>query len=185
MYCFPCGGIRISCFFATAIGTGSEVMKNLLTLWVVCLVSIVLAAPAAAQWDAQAFEDHMRQSRKKALEKRDSALSVLLTLTDDQEKAFRPLQKGYDKDLKKLGKKRGDLMRELSQVFDKLDAATAEDLGRRFFSLEREHLELQQRYLESISAEVSPVAAVLFIQLQRRFETEVSLERMKYSPLAE
>jgi len=171
--------------FATATGTGSEVMKKLLILCVVCLVSIVLAAPAVAQWDAQAFEDHMRQSSKKALEKRDSALSTLLTLTDDQKKAFRPLQKGYDKDLKALGKKRRDLMREFSQVHDKLGAATAEDLGRRFFDLERESLQLQQKYLESISAEVSPVAAVLFIQLQRRFETEVSLERMKYSPLAE
>ena len=160
-------------------------MKNFLTLCVVCLVSIVLAAPAAAQGDLQALEDHMKQARRKALEKRNSALSVLLTLTDEQNKAFRPLQQAYDKDLQKLGKKQLEMMREFSKVYDKLDAATAEKMGRAYFDIGREHLALQEKYLNSISTAVSPVAAVLFIQLQARYETQLEVERMKYSPLAE
>ena len=59
------------------------------------------------------------------------------------------------------------------------------ELGQKFFDLEREHLELQQKYLKRISDAVSPVIAVQFIQLQRQFETELAMERMKYSPLAE
>jgi hypothetical protein len=46
-------------------------------------------------------------------------------------------------------------------------------------------LEIQQSYLTQVYEEVSPVIAVQFIQLQRRFETELETERMKYSPIAE
>jgi hypothetical protein len=151
----------------------------------VCLVSIVLAAPAAGQWDAQAFEDHMRQSRKKALEKRDSALSTLLDMSKEQSKIFRPVQQSYDRDLKALGKKQQALTREFGKIFDKLTADTASGIAEKFFELQRERLAIQQKYFKQISDEVSPVIAVQFTQLQRRFETEIDMERMKYSPLAE
>jgi uncharacterized membrane protein len=160
-------------------------VKKILTLCVVCLLSIVLAAPADAGGDLGALDQHMKEVRRKALEKRNSALSVLLTLTDDQTKAFRPLQQAYDKDLGKLFEKQRKLAVEFSDVYDKLDAATAEKLSQQYFDLQREHLAMQQKYLRSISEAVSPVAAVLFIQLQARFETQVEMERMKYSPLAE
>ena len=127
----------------------------------------------------------MREVRKKAKQKRDSAIGVMMNMTAEQAKAFRPLQQEYDKELTKLGKSERDLVREFSEVYDKLTAETAEAIGQKFFDLEREHLELQQKYLKRISDAVSPVVAVQFIQLQRQFETELAMERMKYSPLAE
>jgi Spy/CpxP family protein refolding chaperone len=151
------------------------------------LTSFLLAtaslAPVLAQADA--LEDHMRQVRRKVVEKRDSAMGTLIELTDEQEDRFRPIQKEYDKELKQLGKKDRALIREFAEVYDKLDASTAEGIGKRFFELQRERLEIQERYLRRISDEVSPVVAVLFIQLQRRFEAQLETERMKYSPLAE
>ena len=156
----------------------------------ICTLIVFLAAAAfpgqpQAQTDADALEDHMRQVRRKVAEKRDSAMSVLLQMTDEQAKAFRPLQKGYDKVLSQLGKKDRQLIREFSEVYDKLTAESAADIGTRFFDLARERLALQEKYLKQISDEVSPVIAVQFVQLQRRFETQLMIERMKYSPLAE
>jgi len=150
------------------------------------IVSLVLlAGPALAQSDAAAFDAHMSKVRKKVIQKRDSALNTLLEMNAEQDKAFWPLQRAYDKELNKLGKKDRALLREFSDVFDKLTAETARDISTRFFDLGRQRLELQQKYLEQISEEVSPVVAVQFIQLQRRFETELAMERMKYSPIAE
>ncbi len=138
-----------------------------------------------AQSDAEALETHMRAFRAKVIQKRDSSLRVLLDLTDEQEKTFRPLLKGYDKELKTLDKMDRKLIREFAGVYDNLTAETAADLSKRFFDLRRERLALQEKYLKQISDEVSPATAVLFIQLQRRFEAQLESERMKYSPLAE
>ncbi len=145
----------------------------------------IFAGTALAQQNTQAVEDHMRAYRAKVLQKRDSAMTTLLDLSDDQNKAFRPLQKGYDKELKALAKRDRALLRDFGTVYDKLTAESASDIGRRFFDLKRERLALQEKYLNQISEQVSPVTAVLFIQLQRRFETQLETERMKYSPLAE
>ena len=87
--------------------------------------------------------------------------------------------------IKALGKKDRALVRDFSEVFDKLTKDSAATMAERFFDLEQERLALQQKYFEQISAGVSPVVAVQFIQLQRRFETELEVERMKYSPIAE
>jgi hypothetical protein len=135
--------------------------------------------------NAEMVEEQMRQVRKQIKEKRDSALRTLLSLSPEQAQAFRPLQQAYDEELQAQGKKDLDLIREFSAAYDELDAAAAAELGKRFFELEREHLALQEKYLKKISDEVSPVVAVQFLQLQRQFEAELELERMKYMPLAE
>jgi hypothetical protein len=135
--------------------------------------------------DTGAMENHMRQVRSKAEQKMNSALGVILKMDEEQTRAFRPLRKEYDRELKKLGKLERGLVRDFSDSHKNLDAETATELGNRFFDLERQRLALQEEYLKAISEQVSPVVAVQFIQLQRKFETELALERMKYSPLAE
>ena len=99
---------------------------NLLETAALVLLAIFLAGPAEAQSDLQALEDHMREFRGKVVQKRDSALNVLLEMTDEQAKAFWPLQKAYDKELKKLGKSERSVMVDFAKVFDALtaDAAT-------------------------------------------------------------
>jgi len=158
----------------------------------ICVVVLVmLAVPGVvfaqsrAGSDIEALEDNMRQFRRKVMQRRDSAVSTLIELTDAQRKSFRPIQKEYDKEMKQLGKEERMLTREFAEIYDRLNAGTAEDIGRRFFELQRGRLGIQEKYLKRISDEISPVAAVLFIQLQRRFEAELESERMKYSPLAE
>ena len=145
--------------------------------------SVAFATPQIS--DTGAMESHMRQVRNKAEQKLDSALGVILKMDEEQTRAFRPLRRAYDKQLKQLGKQERTLMREFSEAHKSLDAETASELGQRFFELQRQRLALQEQYLATISDQVSPVIAIQFIQLQRKFETELALERMKYSPLAE
>ena len=151
----------------------------------VMIVGATLCVGDVLADDLQALETHMQEVRKKAKQKRDSAIGVMLDMTTEQAKAFRPLMQEYDKELAKLGKSERELVREFNGIFGKLTAESAEAIGQKFFDLERKRLELQQNYLKRISDDVSPVIAVQFIQLQRQFETELAMERMKYSPLAE
>ena len=156
----------------------------------VCVAAAVVAClfagtPVTAQSRTDALETHMKQVRAKVVQKRNSALNTILQLDDEQAKAFWPLQKAYDKELQRLGKLDRELVRQFGEVYDKLDATNSADIAARFFDLERNRLDLQQKYLKKVSEQVSPVVAVQFIQLQRQFEIELMMERMKYSPLAE
>jgi uncharacterized coiled-coil protein SlyX len=160
-------------------------IKQTLVFSLILMLTGVAATVVAQQSDAAALESHMRTVRKKVKEKRNSAMDALLTLDADQAKVFRPLQQGYDKELEALGKRDRGLIREFTDAFGNLDAATAESIGKKFFDLERDRLALQEKYLKLMSEQVSPVVAVQFIQLQRRFEAQLETERMKYSPLAE
>jgi len=152
---------------------------------IVFLAATAFLGQPRAQSDSMALEEHMRQVQRKVAEKRNSAIDTILVMTDEQNDAFRPLQKAYDKEMKQLAKQDRALIREFSEVFDKLNARSATEMGKRLFDLERERLAIQEKYLEQITDAVSPVIAVQFIQLQRRFEAQLESERMKYAPLAE
>lgn len=160
-------------------------LAKLLGFALVLSLAFPTFAAAQAQSDAQALEDHMRKVRSKVAQKRDSALKVLLEMTDEQAKAFWPLQKQYDKELKELWKVDRELTKDFNKVYKNMTTESAAEIGKRFFDLERDRLALQEKYLKLMSDQVSPVIATLFIQLERRFETELEMERMKYSPLAE
>jgi len=152
---------------------------------IVFLTAAAFPAPLLAQTDAEALEDHMRQVKRKVNEKRDSAYSTIMQMTDEQTKAFRSARKDYSKEFKQLEKKGQQLTREFSEVFDKLTDQSAADIAKKFFSLEKEKLELQEKTLKQMSQEISPVIAVQFIQLERRFEAQIAAEFAKYAPLAE
>lgn len=152
------------------------------------MISVVIASllspPARAQTGTDAVDAQMDEVRRTIIQKRDSALSVLLEMSDEQAAAFWPLQKSYDADLGKVSRSEEKLSREFRQMFGKLNVDSASDIAKRFFDLERERLSLQQSYFQRISDSVSPVIAVQFIQLQRQFETELRMEQMKAAPLA-
>ncbi len=96
--------------------------KALLML-IVFLAATALPGLLLAQTDdALALEDHMRQVRRKIDEKRNSAIGTILQMTDEQSKAFRPLQKAYGKEIKQIDKKGRDLLRDFSESYDKLNA---------------------------------------------------------------
>ena len=160
--------------------------QKALLMLIVFLAATALSGLLLAQTDdALALEDHMRQVRRKIDEKRNSAIGTILEMTDEQSKVFRPLQKAYGKEIKQVDKKGRDLLRDFSESYDKLNAQSAAEIGKRYFGLKRERLEIQEKYMKQISDEISPVVAVQFIQLERRFDAQLEVERMKYSPLAE
>lgn len=162
-------------------------MKTLPAILILLALStpafVVAQAPHAS--DTEALESHMRTVRKDIARKRESAFRSLLVMTEEQERAFWPLQKAYDKELGKLSRTQWRLIHEFGESFDELDADSAQRFAERFFALEREWNDLHQEYFGLMAEQVSPVIAVQFVQLERRFEAQALIERMKYTPLAE
>ena len=123
-------------------------------------------------------------TRGDLMARRDSALDTLLHLDADGTKKFRPLKESYDAEMKKIAEQRLALMKEFMAAHDKLTAQTAKQMADRAFQLEDARNAVRRKYFERMSAEVSPVAAVQFLQLQRQFETMADLKAATNTPLA-
>jgi hypothetical protein len=156
---------------------------------VVLLVAACLAAPlpGAAQPEpapGQTLEQYAKVLRWDLIARRNSALQALIHLNAEQGKKFQALKNDYDARLKKLADQRISLMEEFGKVHDKLGADQARDLANRFFKIEDDRNALRRETFERMSAQISPVVAVQFMQLQRQFETMADLKAATLVPLA-
>jgi hypothetical protein len=134
--------------------------------------------------EVQTLEEYFKVVRDDLVLRRDSALRALIQVGEDEAETFWALQKAYDEEAAKLGEKRKTLMREYWKDHNNLTAEQANDLADRSFLLDDERNALRRKYFERISADVSPIVAVQFLQLQRQFETMADLKIATYAPLA-
>jgi len=138
----------------------------------------------APQAEVQTLEEYFKVARDDLVLRRDSALRALVHLKEEEAEAFWALQKAYDEELTKIGEKRKALMKEYWKDHDKLTAEQAKDLAVRSLTLDDERNALRRKYFDKIAADVSPIVAVQFLQLQRQFETMADLKVATHAPLA-
>ena len=147
--------------------------------------ALVLSAPTpAADPAAQSLEDQIKAMRGDIMERRESALKVLVTLDEAQAKAFWPLKSQYDAELKKLGEAREALLREYVKVHKAMTPAQAKDIASRSLKLDDDRNALRRKYFDLMAEQVSPVAAGQFLQLERQFETMMDFKVQSIVPLA-
>ena len=149
--------------------------------------SLIAAPPALAQQDEasqKALEEQIAMLRGDLKARRDSAVDALITLDADGAKKFRPLKDAYDADLKKIIDRRVALIGEFAKNHDRLTAPMARDMAERLFKIESDRLTLQKTYFDRMSAEISPIVAVQFMQLQRQFEAMGEVKAATLTPMA-
>lgn len=130
------------------------------------------------------LEQYFKITRGELTQKRDSALDALIHLAPEQAKKFRSIRDAYDAELKTWAEQRVTLMKDFAKVQDKLTAESAKAMADRLFKLEEDRNVLRRKYFDRVSAEISPVVAVQFMQLQRQFETMGDLKAATLVPLA-
>jgi len=166
------------------------VTKLRISGYVVLTVGVALACalPGLAGQPAEAnkkvLEDYFKAIGTDLAARRDSAMSTLLQLNEEEAKVFWPLKKAYDKELNKLFDARFELLRDFDAVHDKLNAATANELAERALALDNQRTELHRKYFKLMSEKISPVVAVQYLQLQGQFETMADMKIATHVPLA-
>jgi len=139
---------------------------------------------AQTQTQDQLLEEYFEVLRGDLTMRRDSALRALIQLKEGEAEPFWALQKAYDAELSEIGEKRLELARKYAAHHDKLTAEQATGLAQKFLALDDERNALRRKYFDKIAADVSPIVAVQFLQLQRQFETMADLKVATNAPLA-
>src|SRR5712672_1095114 len=97
------------------------------------LIGTLAVCLSAAGEDTQGklSESEIALLRADIQTKKTDILQQNLALSDEQAKAFWPLQRSYENDLSKLGDQRLQVIREYAKTWDNLTDETAKDLGKR------------------------------------------------------
>ena len=161
-------------------------MPKRFPLAVAAAVILAISFPVSAQESAQAelLEQYMNTLRKDLTAQRDATMRAVITLDEAQAKKFWPLQKQYDKELKKIGRSRRELIREWGGEYNQLTPERASEFAKRSFEIQDQRTALRKKYFEMMAKEVSPVAAAQFLQLQNQYETMADLKLATYIPIA-
>ena len=144
----------------------------------------VQPARAGEQTQAQTLEEYFEVLRGDLTLRRDSALRALIQLGEGEAEPFWALQKAYDAELAQIGEKRMAVAQKYMEHHSDLTAEQATGLAQKFLALDEERNALRRKYFEKIAADVSPIVAVQFLQLQRQFETMADLKIATNAPLA-
>ena len=162
-------------------------MKKLVTLAAVVLMlggSMTFGQSDDSSAEVQALDGYLQMIKGDLVAKRDSALSTLLVLTEEQADAFWPLKQAYDEERGALRQRQLDLLRKFMAIHDKLTRESSAGLADQFFALDEEVIKLRKKYFEKMSEQVGAVTAVQFLQLQGQFETMADLKIATAAPLA-
>jgi len=153
-----------------------------------CFVGVALAQVPVPEKGSDAeqetLESYLKLVRGDLEARRDSALQGLLHLSATEAKAFAPLKQGYDQELRGIGNRRLAAIDDYVKVSSKLTPEDARRLGEVFHQLDVDRLNLRKKYFDRVSKDVSPVAAVQFMQIERQFETMGDLKLATRMPIA-
>lgn len=155
---------------------------------VAVVAALSLFVPAQAQQSAEANREvlgkYFEAIGSDLSARRDSAMSTLIEMNEQEKKAFWPLKKNYDQELKAIFNARFELISDFDKIHDKLNAENAARIAERAFEIDAQRSALHRKYFEQMSKQISPVIAVQFLQLQGQFETMADMKLASQVPLA-
>src|SRR4029079_9780399 len=106
-----------------------------------------------------------------------SIIHQVMRLSRDESMKFWPIYHDYEDELFGVGDKRVEMTRAFlkAQTSQSFDDAKAAALAKYWCETESQRLEILKKYHDKIAAELSPVRAVQFTQLEHRFDTVIDL----------
>ena len=163
-------------------------LRTLFVVLAVAFATLSLGVPVRAEQPADANKEYLdkffQAIGSDLSAKRDSAMSALIQMNEDEKKVFRSLKKQYDKELKSIFDARFEMLSDFGDIHEKLNADNAAEIADRAFSLEDRRTALHRKYFKLMSKQVSPVVAVQYLQLQSQFEIMADMKIASQVPLA-
>ena len=114
-----------------------------------------------------------------------SIINRVMRLSPEESAKFWPIYHDYEEELFALGDQRVELTRTFvnAQSTQSFDNDRAAALAKGWFGIETQRLELLKKYHARIAAELSPIRAVQFTQIEHRVDTVIDLMIASELPL--
>jgi hypothetical protein len=142
---------------------------------------LALAAPAVAQNlsvqkpSSLADEDALRVTRDQVQTDRKPLVAKAMNLTDDEARVFWPIYDDYKTELSKLSDRTITLIAGFAANYTNLTDQQANEMTREYLSIEKERLNLREKYWEKFSHALPGKRVARFFQVERRLDAVVTL----------
>lgn len=146
----------------------------------------LMTVPAAAQQPTQAEVDqYVELVRMDVRQGRAELVGETMQLSASQAANFWPIYQEYETAYTALGDTELQLIRDYAAVFFTMTDAAADMLVERLFRLEEDEQALVLEYHGKISSALDGAVAARFVQVERRINTLLDLQKAAEIPLLE
>ena len=135
-------------------------------------------AAKAADLDIQMVRQDIRDHRKQVL-------AANMPLTPDEATKFWPIYDQYIQETIKINDNRWDLMKAYATNYDKMTDDLASDYMKRSAVVEKQLIELRQKYVPIFEKVVSPKKTALWFQIDRRLDLMINLQLATMIPVVD
>ena len=138
------------------------------------MTTAVVAADTAAS-----LEIDRKQMQAQTIEIVGTGMNLDPAVAD----TFWAVFKEYEAERIKIGDRRVELIREFAAQVDAMTDDQASSMAMRSFALEREALELKEKYFKILEKEISSRVAARFVQVMNQIDSVVNASLSREMPL--
>jgi hypothetical protein len=148
-------------------------MKRLLTL------IPLLAASVFAQDPGTSLEVARKEMQTYGVEIVGTAMNLDPTISDQ----FWSIYREYEVEREKIGDRKVALLREYIEILEDLSDEQAMDAAKRSFAIDRDLLNLKEKYYKIMEKQLSARVAARFVQVMNQIDSVVSSQLSRELPL--
>jgi len=157
-------------------------MKTLISL----LLFFVLASPLVAQQSmTEQAQRNINISRKLINDKRNSALAVNMSFTQEEKEKFWPVYREYRAAMSAVGDKRLAMIIDYADHVDTMTEARAKRLLDQSFAVQKEAIKVKEKYVRRFRRILPQTKVVRLMQLENRMDTMIDIKISEGIPLME
>ena len=153
------------------------------TTLLVALLAIAGAALAQAPREGSGASNYLELLRSDLRREKANVVAAGMELSPGEETSFWRVYRDYEADVTRVGDGRFALLKEFAASYQAMTDEKAAELMQRAFALDRERVELKERYFPRFAAETSGRTAARFFQIEGQIEALLYLQLTADLPL--
>lgn len=132
---------------------------------------------------AQEPNDMLELLRSDLRTERDAIVMNSLALSAKDSATFAPIYEAYVTEMRELWNKRLALVDDYTKVRENMGPGQANDMMKRLFTLEREDIDIREKYAQKMTKVLPATVAARWVQIERRMGQLMELQVANEVPL--
>lgn len=149
----------------------------------VAMALVIAAAPLVSHAQESVKTDEQIIIKQVQTDRR-AIYAANLNLTDEESKVFWPIYDEFEASMKKVTDRRLAMLDRYAAKYDTLTDADADEMLVARMKLDKEALELRQKYAKKVQKALPSVKALRYVQLQDRIDNLLANQAYSMIPLA-